>query len=382
MRVSVKFIALICLSLGSTLIGCLDPYEPPTANTDTDFLVIDGFINSTDSLATVKLSRAVNLSAESEFPMEIGATVVIEDDAGNADLLTTSVPGVYTLKKYFNADYRYRLRITAQLKEYTSEYITIQKNTPIDSLGLGIYDDKVEIYASTHDFSEGIKYYRYAFDETYEYTADFFSFFKLAIDNDGLAPFRMPNEFIYKCWKTVPSKAILTVSTQNLSENRISEFAIQKISKGDSRLWYNYSMLVKQMALTKEAYEYWEAIKKVSESSGGLFDPIPYAVKGNIISVSDDQEVVLGYFSGSQVNKSRITFGDKDLPNDFFGIAPTSCKEDYIPIWELHTLLGKDVNLTSAQFALTTIVGYYYTIPACSDCRTKGGVNVKPDFIN
>jgi Domain of unknown function (DUF4249) len=380
MRGITRFYAATCISVCTALLGCLDPYNPPTTNENVNFLVIDGSINSTDGTATVKLSRALRLNDTASFPPEVGATVTVEAESGDIIELQSSTPGVYAVESSFDHNTQYRLRIITQSSEYLSEFIKLELNTNIDSLSMSAFDDRAEIYVSSHDPSEGHKYYRYAFDETYEYRADLFSRFKLR--PDGTAELRVPSEFIYSCWTSIPSQSIVLANTENLSVNRVSQFPIQKIMKGDKRLWVQYSILAKQLAISKEAYQYWEAVKKVSESNGGLFDPIPYAVKGNITSTNSPDENVLGYFSGGDVTELRLTFRNSDLPNGFNNTTKTSCVEEYVPIGDVSSLLEKDVYITRAQYMLTSIIGFWYSIPECTDCKLQGGTDVKPDFMN
>ena len=40
------------------LTGCIEPYNPPAIADTIDILVVDGFLNGTDSSATVQLSKA------------------------------------------------------------------------------------------------------------------------------------------------------------------------------------------------------------------------------------------------------------------------------------------------------------------------------------
>ena len=40
--------------------GCLEPYNPPEISDNIDFLVVDGFINSSDNIAKVRLTKAAH----------------------------------------------------------------------------------------------------------------------------------------------------------------------------------------------------------------------------------------------------------------------------------------------------------------------------------
>src|SRR5690349_16600341 len=154
--------------LGLVALACLDPYNPPTTNEKTDFLVVDGSINSTDSLVTVTLGRAINLSSTAEYPAETEVLVVLEDNNNQTVLLPEVEAGVYFLKHTFDHNLQYRLKINARGNEYASDFISLEGNSPMDSVSWKADGTELEIYANTHDFSEGLKYYRYTIEETYE----------------------------------------------------------------------------------------------------------------------------------------------------------------------------------------------------------------------
>jgi hypothetical protein len=365
--------------LGLVALACLDPYNPPTTNEKTDFLVVDGSINSTDSLVTVMLGRAINLSSTAEYPAETNATVMIEDSNNQTALLPEIEAGVYSLKHTFDDNLQYRLKITARGSEYASDFISLEKNSPMDSVSWKADGTELEIYANTHDFSEGHKYYRYTIEETYEYTSIFSSRYKLV---NGQAVFRTPQEDIYHCWLTQAPPTLTVTSTENLSQNIIANFPIHTIQKGDRRLWRNYSLLVRQIALSKEAFNHWNQIRTLTESLGGLFDPIPYQITGNIRSVTNSNEIVLGYFNGGAVSEKRLIIRSKELPSEYQNSPESDCTEELMPIENLASLEGKNFFLTRALMVGPSVVGYFYAIPDCTDCSLQGGTTEKPDFMN
>lgn len=378
MNLGLKIISIACIAGCSALFGCLDPYEPPTSNVKVNFLVVDGHINSTDSIATVKLSRAIQLNDTSAFPTERDATVTIEDETGYVSLVLETGPGIYSIKRFFDQSLQYRLMVMTSGKEYASEFIDLQQNTPIDSLSWNAFTDRLEIYANTHDFREGFKYYRYSYDETYEYNSTFYSGWKL----EGSSPvFRPFSEQIYTCWITSPSTNILLTSTESLAQNVIANQLLLRINKGDRRLWRKHSLFVRQNSLSKQAYDYWTQVKKMSESLGGLFDPLPHSVKGNISSISNPDETVLGYFSGGQVSSQRIVIRNNELPRDFSGVTQDDCLEQYIEASEVSTLQDKKILITRAEYMAIFIVGFHYSIPSCVDCQLEGGTRFQPEFM-
>lgn len=372
--------SLLALALFSIVVlGCLDPYDPPTTKTQTDFVVIDGHINSTDNTIRVKITRSISLQNTSEYPAVSGATVFALDENNQSLLLTEAVPGIYTASHSFDSNLQYRLKATINGKEYSSDWVELVSNAPIDSLTWKADDIGLEVFANTQDVSEGDKYYRYSYDETFEYTSIYYSSW---VYTPSFPVYRNEAEQIYSCWITKPSTAIIITSTENFTQNQVANFPLARIPKGDRRLWNRHSMLVKQYSLDKKTYVYWSQLQKITESLGSLFDPLPYQIKGNLHVESDPDEVVIGYFSGGAVSEKRIVIRNNELPKDYYGVRATDCVERYVSNAELPTLQSKDVLLTRPEYMAIFIIGFYYSTPVCVDCRLEGGTNVRPDFMN
>lgn len=365
--------------LGTLAISCLDPYSPPPTNQQTDFLVIDGHINSTQNEITVKIGKSVSLQDTIPYPKVSGATVLAEDENGRSLLLGESQTGIYTANYNFDETLHYRLKISAGGREYQSSLIELESSAPIDSLTWSVDGTGLEINANTQDPSEGHKYYRYSYDETYEYNSNYSSSY---IYSKPFPVYRNEVDQIYTCWITKSSTNIIVTSTENFTQNKISNFTLVKIPRGDRRLWRQHSLLVRQYSINKETYDYWSQLSKITESLGGLFDPLPYQLKGNLHSTSNTDEIVLGYFSGGSVNEKRIVIGNNQLPPNYSGILFRDCTELYVPNSQLSTLDGKDILLTRPEMMGIFIIGFYYSSLGCVDCHLEGGTNVKPDFMN
>lgn len=378
MRRKLYFFSLLSLAaMLLVVLSCVEPYNPPAIKELVDILVVDGFLNSTDSSAEVKLSKAVALSDQSGPQVETNATVFVEDENGNISYLIETAEGVYTAAKInVNPTLKYRLSITrSNEKKYVSDYIELKISPPIDSISWApsIQTEGLEIYANTHDATSNSKYYQWTFVETWEYTAGHYSSLKLK--NGVVVP---QEQNLYQCWISKPSSEILINSTTNLQEDAIRNFRLITLPIGSSKLYRKYSLKVQQRVLTEEAYNFWLQLKKTTESLGSLFDPLPSQVVGNLKSISDDSEPVLGYFSGGHVSDKRIfiTFGD--LPDELRKIFPQNCPVDTIDIELIPSY--PDTNLIGPD-GYPFVTGYLTSGNSnCLDCRDGGGDIIRPDF--
>jgi len=361
------------------MMACVEPYSPPSSKQDMELLVVDGFLNGTSSSANIKLTRTVPLSMAILNPEETGATVSIESDEGDLFALTETGKGVYEaghLNLDPSSDYRLKIQTKAGTS-YTSDFIEMRQSPALDSVSWVPEETGTRFYVSGHDPSNKTIFYRYLFTETWEYNVTYFSYFKKA---GGMPVLRdlSKGEQVYSCWTNSINTEILTASTKGLGRDQVSMLPINFIKKKSRQLSTIYSILVQQRAISQAEYEYWSLIKKTTESLGGLFDPLPSEVIGNVHSDSDPSEKVLGYFSGGYVQEKRIFVRNADLPPDLRGVEgwDFECELKSIP-YNQPELVGSDVFIGTVGIPPTA---WTIATPNCGDCRSLSGDNIKPDY--
>ncbi|RAJ98144.1 uncharacterized protein DUF4249 [Larkinella arboricola] len=368
----------------SFLIGsCVDPYNPPAVTAPNTFLVVDGFLNGAGA-STIRLSRTQNLKEISKPPVETRATVLVEGENGSSQPFTEQENGTYTLADgglQFGQKYRLRIR-TAAGRDYQSDYVIIKQTPKIDSVSWRPQDQGLQFYVTTHDPSNQTKYYRWEYAETWEFYSAFFS--RIEYLNKAFA-YRSEN--VNHCWQSTKSTGIFVGSSTQLTQDVISNFPLVFISNSASnRLKVRYSLLVKQYALTDEAYEFWQNLKKNTESLGSLFDPQPFQALGNIHGVTDPEETVVGYLSGYSVEEKRIFVHAWELPNWRVPTMYESCTEDTLPLIATREKPSAfemaDAGFVPIDEVLSMsgrIIGYRMSTSYCVDCRASG-TNIKPSF--
>lgn len=381
MRIRRPIVNIIILALTTIVISCLDPYTPPESSKNLSYLVVDGFINATDNTCTVTLSRTLPLEA-SEINYEEGAHIILQNSDGGEIALSEEGTGRYSVSGLvLDRTKTYKLRVfTEEGKEYESDLVEIKESPKIDSVTWDEIPEGVGIFVNTHDPNNNTRYYQWKFTETYLYTSAFQSFLKETIDT---VVERVPGEFMYHCWQTVNSSSILVSSSVKLDQDIISDFRVNQIPLKSISLSMRYSIEVEQRALNKEAFEYWQQLRKNTEDLGTIFDPLPSERLGNLRCVSNPEEIVLGYFSASTVHKQRIFFSRNEIELPLghrFDTGYESCQLKVV-------LFGEDlygnipVNVaTKPVGGFFEPIGYNVSTPDCVDCRRKGGVNVQPDF--
>jgi hypothetical protein len=359
--------------------ACIEPYTPPVSEANVNLLVVDGFVNASNGTATVKITRSLPVESAEVVPSESGSQVSIEDDHGATFPLSENERGVYrgpVSGVSFANQYRLLIR-TFDHHEYASDFVSIKQTPPIDSVHYSIEPEGIQLAVTTHDVTGKSVYFRWKYKETYEYNASFNSTLIFVGSEIVGRPFNLS---LFTCWKSIPSTAILVSSTERLKQSVVSNFPITLIPPASIKTSRTYSILVEQQTLTAEGYNYWLNVQKSTESLGGLFDPLPSEVKGNVHSTSIPGEMVIGFFGGSTIDSARIFIKPFQLPGNVRGYRDGSnCELDTVDVSDVQEIYG--VLLVDGVYAPGAgLIGYTQSRTSCVDCRSKGGNTTKPDF--
>ncbi len=358
------------------LFGCVEPYAPEIIETDHDFLVVSGFINSSGP-TTFRLTRTQNLDGTNIPPAERKAKLFVENEQGTPIALPEQTDGSYAATLTINQGQKYRLRIkTANNKEYLSEYVQSKTVPVIDNVRWEAVDNNLLIYVNAHDDQKKTQYYRWDYEETWEFHTPFES--RLEYKN-GKVDLRTNN--IWQCWRSAKSSSINIASSTKLNQDIISNYPLIKLGSNSIKLPIKYSVLVKQYALTPEAYSYFEILKKNTESIGTLFDPLPSQLTGNIRCLSNPGEPVIGFVTATAVQEKRLFIARAQLPltwrtdNEYNGcLLDTTFLKDVARDFTGGNLIPvSDYNPEGVLF------GYFMSDIGCVDCRLRG-TNVRPAF--
>ncbi|KAA9041249.1 DUF4249 domain-containing protein [Ginsengibacter hankyongi] len=377
-----RYFIILSIICTGVYLSCRKPYSPPAISVDHRFLVIDGtLINSADSPSIFALSRTVKLT-DSTFASspETGATLSVEGENGDIHHFSELPGGFYrSAPIVLNPSSRYRLNITTfNGKQYSSDYVAVKQAPPIDSVTWQQQND-VMIYLDTHDPSNATKYYRWDFTETYQYEAPLNA--ELSQDHGNLYYVdNTPNQ-TFDCWRTVNSTDILLGSSVALSQDVISDAPVTIVPQNSQKISLRYSILVKQYALTEDAYQYFSILKKNTENLGSIFDAQPTQLTGNIHSVKNPGEVVIGFFSASSVTQKRLFITKNEVSNWHFVDTNLECGVKSIGHFAL-----PDPRFFVWNYPDTAYYPYYFCGSSCLmiarrecvDCRVRGGTNQKP----
>lgn len=330
-KITCKISTFLILVFG--LCSCTEQYV--FQNNDFESaLVVEGTITNELKNQTIRLSQVYELE-ETGPKLEKGAHVSISDDLGN-EYQFEEKDTIYTSIIPFKAEpeRKYQLKIkTSTGKNYTSDEQALTTETKIDNLTATVENIEgergVQINVNSYDPTNTSKYYRYEYNETYKIIAPLWDSRETKLVNIPAIPANPENDFLgsperedivvalrkYEsrtCYSSKKSNDIILNSTNSLSEDRV-HFPVRFISNQNYIISHRYSIFVKQYVQNLAAYTYYKTLRDLSSSGGVLSPKQPGFFYGNIKSVENPSEKVIGFFEVSSVSSERIFFNYADL---------------------------------------------------------------------
>jgi hypothetical protein len=384
-----KTFYILCILSVIAIVACKKLYNPNIVANNPNYLVVEGAINNGADSTIIKLSRTTKISVNAASAPELKAVLAIEDDHNNTYPFVETGKGRYAAAPVnLNNAYNYRLRIkTADGLVYLSDYVVVKNAPPIDTLGYDVIPsgDKsgVYLYVNTHDATNNTKYYHWDFEETWRFHTQYES--KYITNGISVVP-RTPSQGIYYCYANDVSTSILLGSTTTLSQDVIYKQPLITIPWSSEKIELRYSILLKQYALTKEAYEFWSNIKKNTETLGSIFDAQPSAPTGNIHCISNQSIPVIGYIGAGTIQTKRIFIDKSQLPG-WGTVYPYICPLDsnfvLNPYFKENQVAANLIPLTSKEIIVDYFFahasdGYLSTSANCGDCTVRGKIAPPP----
>jgi hypothetical protein len=393
MKIKITHNLLFLLVFCFIINGCTEPYILET-NTYEEALVVQATITNEFKKQEITLTKTSRFE-DKETKVESGADVFITDNTGiRYDFKEES--GKYISATEFQAipGKEYQLNInTKDGRTFESTPETLSAINPIQDVRAAVETKDslrgVAIRVNSYDPTNTAKYYRYEYEETYKIIAPEWRLRKaITIDGvNGADPTLevIPNDPNTRiCYSTQKNTEIILTSTNELNEDRI-DFVPRFISDQNYIISHRYSILVKQYVENLASYTYYKTLKKIA-GSGSLLSPNqPGLLIGNLKSVDNPNDKIIGYFDVASVSTKRIYFNYNDLfPTDLLPPYYTKCDEQVLKFcFSAPECYGNELAYYFANNTMTYsihegIVYHIYPGP-CGDCTTIGS-NIKPPF--
>ena len=366
------------------LSSCIEEYEADISEEDTNLLVVEGTICSS-GMNTFILSRTAATHSSDLPRMATGATVSVRGSDGS-EYMTQGTNGYYyCMIDSLAPDVDYYLHIETDGEIYESEPQKPLRTEKIaDVVGIqNTPESNIDILVTPDVPFDSIKanYYSWTYDETWEVRPDYTT--HIYFDIDSMKPLYKDNQFPACGWKDATGQTIMVGASLNYEGQHIRRLKMYNLDRSDERMYYRYSGLIHQRAISKDEYEYEIARRQAGTEMGGLFTPLPSDLPTNIHCLTSHKHVI--GFVGCSLNTTEHRFFLN--PKDFSIYRPP---QKDTRLWfenpsddDCRRLVRNGLYLCNWQDErwepggkLRTAWAYHYQL----DVRSKGAYIEEPDF--
>jgi hypothetical protein len=354
-------------------------------------LVIEATITNEEKQHVILLSRTFQTEDDGPPPEQNASVEILAD--GSSLAFEELEPGRYVSTISFSAKSStdYILNITTSNgRTYSSSPTILSQATQIDAL-YAVRETNtnsvngMSIYVDSFDPTGNSKFYRYSFEESYKIIAPRWVPEDLVLTDANncaveLRPTRPQEERV--CYNTVASNTINQISTNSLTEDRVTRHLVRFIDSEDFIISHRYTILLNQYIQSRAAYAYFETLNNFA-SEGSLFSQLqPGFFEGNVSSETNPNEKVIGFFDVSSVSSQRLYFNYEDFyPDEPLPPLEYSCQEI-----QLFQFGGGGCGTLISGLLIDNVVYYsgssmspFMVFKPCGDCTALGN-NVAPDF--
>lgn len=326
------------------IIGCIEPYEFVVKN-NKPTLVVEGYISNVSFNETleypsngryfnIKLSYTgdvINIRDE----VVTNASVNLISGSGEEWNYTESsaAPGHYILHSEnfaASAGETYKLQISLSGgKTYESDWERMPETAPKAIGSIGFEETTKQVYKiqageEVIETIQGVNVYMdlppNELNNTTFYRWDFEPMWIY------IAPLAATYEPDYKCWATNENYlSNYTLQIDHVGGYRKRLFFMETVR--NERIFENFSVLVKQQAMSEGLYFFWKEMQEQVESNG-FKDMPPYNLQTNIKSLDNDEKVS-GYFGVINEKATRWYFNIEELSYYVKNTLRGDCLVDY-----------------------------------------------------
>ena len=375
---------ILLLIILAASFSCIKQYDPDINKDVSTKYVVNGRVTDKEGWQKVRVSLSSLIENPEYIPLQ-GCQVTILDDIGNAFSLEEYEAGAYHVwmdKEDLNPGTGYKVEVeTPDGSVLQSVFDTMVVCPPLDSvyyIAKDVPTTDPEVYRRSLQYyvdlqAEGYEshYFKWEVEETWEYHARHALEYYYDGEFHTVYP---PDSSNMTCFVSGLFPEIYTVSTASFTQNIFPRVPLHLIDGKSSRLSVLYSILVRQLAISKDAYNYWEQLRINSTQEGGLYEKQPLSIKGNIQNLTDPGSSVLGYFYAASESTRRYFYSN--VPEIILNFNDY-CQEDPLGRmgWKEFTPRDYPVYYYFNEHAILRILA-----DECIECQLQGGTTEKPEF--
>ena len=307
MKMKKSIYLVLGLMMGVLMTGCIEEYEADIPEEDTDLLVVEGAICS-GNMNKFILSSTQAINSSEPLRIVTGAKVTVRGSDGS-EYVTQAADGYYSCWiDALSPEVDYYLHIEVNGEVYESEpQKPIRTEKIAEVIGVqNTPESQIDVLVTPEAPIDADKanYYSWTYDETWEVHADYTT--NMYFDKVEMRRMYDSRQFPEVGWKDGTGRTIMVGSSTSYEGQHIRQLKMYDLDRSNERVYYMYSGLVHQRAITKAEYEYELARRQAGSEMGGLFTPQPSALPTNIRCLTSQKHVI--GFVGCSLNTSEYRF--------------------------------------------------------------------------
>jgi hypothetical protein len=301
--------------------ACIKQVDVETRN-EKPILVVEGSITTDTVPYTVTLSYTGPFTGASQIPdeaFEENAQVTIEDDQGNSTRLVYRDKGVYeTTDPNYIGKIGRSYTVLIELndgKKYISTPEKINPPVPFTNINVRFVQD------FNFDHPAYLAAYVDAADPANEENYYQWHFYSYARRQTRGVPCGFSCLLYEYCFQKMTDNEIRIFSDAAINGNQIlNQFVGRSYIYAFGRHYFD----LRQLSISRSYYQFLERLREQQTRTGGVLDPLPASVKGNVYNADNTSDVALGYFSASSGEHRRLVVVPFSLTQYLLDISAVS----------------------------------------------------------
>ncbi|MEQ9099281.1 MAG: DUF4249 domain-containing protein [Imperialibacter sp.] len=304
----------LAVLLPAFLPACVEQFELDIPRSTQNF-VVEALLLDDARFQKVVLSK-INLDGKSE-PFD-DARVVLQSDNDDIEIVFESRgEGLYTPLAFLQIARGDKYRLVIDTDEET-RIVSDWEEVPdavaleggyweshtfefVNDNGVTIKRNGINFKVNTGTFQSPNTFLRYDFETAHI----------------NEAPFRDPRCDCLNCYIISGSDEFLNITNATESEGKSIKDHLITFLPLDKRFSFRLTMLVRQIAITRNAFLFYQSIDQQRNLNGSIFDPPPAIIKGNLYVEGKEDINVYGLFEVGRLSEIPITIYKSNIKNEF-----------------------------------------------------------------
>jgi len=288
-------------------------------------IVVEATLTDQFKVHSVVLSSVKELNSNTETAPIEGAVVQLFQNGMLFQLFEEDHPGVYSSGESFRlaqgnsyhieilTEHGILIKSTESLFSVDGTISSIQGKSAISGSG----KQGVQLSVSGTSNNEYTQFYRYEMQMHQEIQAPAYSGKQVRYTNLETFETEVYNNREYKqtCYKELVNYDLILNDIAS-SNTDFLDFGLFFVDADDQRIAFNLGVLVKQYAISEQAYLYYSALKRMNLSDEVFTNAQPGFLAGNLEAINDEVPVY-GYFEMSSYSEQSLVFNYFDFSDDF-----------------------------------------------------------------